>query len=305
MKTIIIIISILFSACVLHSQEYQKMVKEGNKWNYLEESFTTNGAGEARTYSYYVLNDTLIDNVLYKKLMCKTFIHNGSHLNSIGGLREDDALQTIFLKLNNTKAERELYSFNSKVGDTLSVDTTFFKDAYTVRFVKSVDMVELEGIKRKRIEVSDTTYRINNPHIAPNESFHDYWYEGIGSLAHCYFGMEDKNYLELLCAWNNENLIYKNPYQDECVYAYQSLGVKTEEVDRDEVDIFPVSLSKGLFEIRSDQKIATINVFTLNGIFISNQIHGNLIDLCDYPTGVYVVKIETSNGFVVEKIVKY
>jgi len=52
---------------------YHELLKEGNKWNVLQEMMGTCYCGWATTFSYTLSNDTLIENVNYKKLMCEIF----------------------------------------------------------------------------------------------------------------------------------------------------------------------------------------------------------------------------------------
>lgn len=312
MKKIIIIISILFSAYVLHSQEYQKMVKEGNKWNYLLFLGGTIGNGDYVTQSLSLKADTLIEDKVYKKIMCEIIALDKAYpAYYAGALREDDFTQQVFLKLPNVE-ERVLYSFNQQVGDTIAVDTLEYDERmkyveYSVRTVKSVEIVEFNNTKRRRIEISDSTYiKSTSAEWEPFETYRDYWYEGFGGTEHTFVPISHEiTYDEgLLCFWEKDNQIYHNSLGYDCEYTEDIKTGMIYETGSSIVEIYP-NLTSGRLTVKSNVPIKSVVIADLRGAVITKQEQCSNLDISNSPAGIYVVKIENSNGFVVEKIVKY
>jgi hypothetical protein len=300
MKKILITLLTVFITLNLFSQNYKKLVDISNKWNYLDEAITSNGEGEAKTFSLFISNDTTIQNTTFKKVMSKIIRFNRIDTVYAAAIREDTLSQKVFVKLPNEQ-ERTLYSFNQKIGDTISIDTTNWKDAYTVRYIKSIDTYDFNGSKGKRIEICDTTFRINATHMTPYESYTDFWYEGIGSLKELfelYHIGAFSSRLELLCFWNNGNLNYHNPNRSECQYAFASID-GLEDIKDSGFSIFP-NPTTGKVTIESPKQIDNICVVDILGKTILNS-RNNYIDLSEFKNGFYILRIKDKSGKHFEK----
>jgi len=287
----------------LNAQTYTQLVDITNRWNYLDEAFTTCCGGEAKTYSFFISGDTLISEVHYNKLMCKIFRYNDTSTVYTAGIREDTDKQEIFIK-EKEGSEKRVFSFKHKIGATISIDTTYWRDAYTIRYVKSIDSFKFGDFAGEKIEICDTLFRINAPYTAPSESYTDYWYEGIGSLREM-FGLVDVGsfevHLELLCFWTNDDQIYQNPNWSVCIYAIKT-GI--EEISNiSEMYLLP-NPTKGEFEVRLDNKIKEIVVIDILGSIVQKQ-NNRYINIAKQPAGIYLVRVVTKdNQIITKKLVK-
>jgi hypothetical protein len=302
MKKIGFLLLIISLVSNLYSQTYKKITDNTNKWNYLDQAFTTCCGGEARTYSLFLTSDTTISDTVYKKVMCKIIKHNSIDTVFAGGIREDTTLQSVYIRVEGSK-EKMIYAFNHEIGDTLSIDTTYWKDAYTIRYVKSIDTYDFDGFHGKKIGICDTTFRIDG-HFSPSESFTDFWYEGIGSLKSLFdlshiggFG-NDK---QLLCFWNNDIQIYQNPSWSICEYAIIT-GIE-ENISNTNLLLYPNPITN-YFEIKTDKEIKEVSVFDLHGRQLVKQ-HELIINMKYLPNGIYFVKIQMADKqSIIRKIIK-
>ncbi|MBN1415751.1 MAG: T9SS type A sorting domain-containing protein [Bacteroidales bacterium] len=303
MKQIGLWISAFILTANLYSQTYQKLIDSTNKWNYLDQAFTTCCGGEARTYSLFFTTDTIISDTVYKKVMSKIIKYNSTDTVYAGGIREDIIAQSVYVRTGESE-ERKIYSFDHKTGDTISIDTTYWKDAYTIRYVKSIDIFDFDGFQGKKIGICDTTFRTNMPHISPSETYTDFWYEGIGSLKCLFdlthiggFGID----MELLCFWSNNNQVYQNPDWSVCEYAIIT-GIEEEYTSKN-FFLYPNPTSD-IVEIKADKKVNEISVIDMNGNLLIKQ-EELILNLSNLPDGIYFVKLQMSNNqIVVRKIIK-
>jgi hypothetical protein len=311
MKKHLIIIFLLFLVINVNSQNYQELIKDGNKWNVLCEMLATCNCGFAKTYSLTLVNDTLIGELNYKKLMCETIDVENTSTVYAAAIREDTANKKVYVRYPD-KDEELLYDFDPNIGDTIFVrDIT--NDEKVIRFVKDVGDNTMNGYDGKQVTVSDTTYIIgynrpnNSYYTTKDESFSDVWYEGIGSLkslielGHIDTFAESIDNLELLCFWNYDNLIYHN-YRPECVYAYVFAGI--EEISNDQkINIYP-NPTKGELTIDSDLGISNIQIYDVKGNAII-ETKQKSINISGLSKGMYLVKVHTiSNEVKRYKIIK-
>lgn len=289
---------ILILTSRLFSQEYKKLVDSTNKWNYLDKAFTTCGCGEARTYSLFLSNDTIIENISYKKVISKIIKYNSIDTVYAAAIREDTIKQTVYIKQQDNP-EKLLYSFDHKVKDTISIDTTYYKDYVTIKYVKSIDDYVFNGIGGKRIGICDTTKRLNSS-SPPYESFTDFWYEGIGSFKQLFdlshiggFSID----MELLCFWNNSNFIYQNPNWTVCEYAIYA-GID-ENYNSSDFLLYP-NPTTGLITVESNKLIKEIYVIDIYDKTILNSKEVKL-DISNQPNGFYILRIRTVNNQLIDR----
>ncbi|MBK6965851.1 MAG: T9SS type A sorting domain-containing protein [Bacteroidales bacterium] len=304
MKLPLIALFIMIFAPELYPQEYKKLADTTNKWNYLDSAFTTNGYGEAKTNSLFITNDTLVEGISYKKLMCKIIRQNDTSVVYAAGIREDTVNQMVFIK-SIYGSEELLYSFIHAVGDTISIDTAFWNDYYTVRHVKSITTYDFNGFTGKKIEIVDSLYSIKNPNWPPAELTTEFWYEGIGSLNSIFnlysIGNLPVLEVELLCFWNQNNFIYQSPGWSVCEYA-----IITSVNDRlilPDLRIYPIPAS-GRLIIATEAEIKEICLLDIYGKVIFSTPEKEM-DISDFADGIYLLRIMTESGeIVVRKVIK-
>lgn len=304
MKTILITLLILIYSYESFSQDYRKLVDTTNKWNYLDSSFLTSGIGEAKTNSLFITNDTIIEEVSYKKLMCKIIREIDTSIVFAAGIREDTVNQQVFLK-EPFDSEKLLYSFNHSVGDTISIDTAYWNDYYTIRYAKSIGTYDFNGFTGKKIEICDSLYSINNPNMPPSELTTDFWYEGIGSLISTFNLYEIGNlpvgYVELLCFWNQNSLIYQSPQWAVCEYAI--ITAIKDNLIKPDLKIYP-NPTTGRLKIYSPAKIKEIIITDFDGKVVFCT-HKEEVDISNIANGMYLLRIMTeSNEIIFRKLIK-
>ena len=316
-----IIISIICTCSLFYvqAQNYQELLKEGNKWNVLQELLTTCCSGFATTFSFTLSGDTLIENVSYKKLMCEIFEANWrneivSRIVYAVALRENVENQKVYVKYPNDE-EQILYSFNLQIGDTISIHEHtdwLFGTERIVKYVKNIEDYNFNEYIGKKISVSDTTYNITRGF--KYETFTDVWYEGIGSLKTLipfYYNGSDtfeyeysaqNNGMELLCFWNYDDLIYRHEYREECVSAYT---VGLEDISNNRKIVIYQNFDKGELIIDSDLDISIIQVYNLMGNKIAETTQKN-VNITNFSNGIYLIKVHLSdNTIYTEKWIKY
>ena len=70
------------------------------------------------------------------------------------------------------------------------------------------------------------------------------------------------------------------------------------------IDLFP-NPTRGLLKIDTESDIYAISVFSINGELLQT-VNGNqpVIDISNLETGIYFVKVTSSHGILVQKIIK-
>lgn len=304
MRTTLITLLIFIFSFETFSQDYKKIVDTTNKWNYRDWYMTTNGEGESKTHSLFITNDTIIDNISYKKLMSKIIREIDTSTVFAAGIREDTINQLVYLKAQYD-SEKLIYSFDHNVGDTISIDTTSYGDGCYIRFVKSIDTYELNGFSGKKVEICDSVYHLNNPTWPPSEINTDFWYEGIGSFVSIFnlshIGMSPIFEIELLCYWNQNMLIYQSPEWNVCEYAIIT-AIENNSIIPD-LKIYP-NPTLSHFIISTKTEIKEIRLLDIHGksVFYSTSKD---IDISNLTNGIYILKITTeSNETINRKIIK-
>lgn len=144
--------------------------------------------------------------------------------------------------------------------------------------VHSIDSIDVLGEKRKVLYLSDA---------GENEL---YWISGIGSNRGLfYFQYQDAL---LLCVKDNNDLIYKNDENYDCVfYDYVS---SIDEIKSSSITVYPNPTSDN-FIIKSNKIIEKVEVFNSVGkliLSVSPNAIGFSMDLDKYEKGIYFIRID-------------
>jgi len=293
----------------LQSQSYQRMVETGNRWSYLVDIPILTGAGSYGgqiTNSFFLTNDTIIDNTKYVKLIRDVIKSGKTETSYVGALREDTINQRVYF-LNPWNKESLTYSFNHGVGDTLGVDTLTYNDGYIVRRIRSVDTFDFGGIQRKRLEVYNVLFKTQFGHISTHELFSDYWYEGIGSLNL----LTDRDSFEptygqntLLCFWHNNEQVYDNPAYDSCVYDNYQLYEDIKRISsNEEIILFPNPVP-GLLQVSCNEPIRKIELLDLDGKLLRST-STNELDVSMLADDIYFIRATTESArILIEHFIK-
>jgi hypothetical protein len=291
------------------------MVETGNRWNYINYPPTLLGDqydGPYRmTYSYWVSNDTTIGQTKYKKLMRDAITYEETRTYYVGACREDTVNQQVFFKLPGGN-EQLTYAFNHTIGDTIRVDSIGDLSKVVIRYVNSIDSINLGEIQRKRFEIVEMCYNYNE--TTPFFVFTDYWIEGIGSLKQLpdmiiypYMwtdaGLGGPYELALHCFWHNDEQIYHNPMYDSCVYASPHYyDIKRINAPK-EIILYPNPVS-GLLYVSCNEPLQKIELLDMGGNVLRTTA-ANELDVSKLAEGVYFIRMTPESARVlIERFIK-
>lgn len=299
-RKLFILACLLFGAHSGFSQSYLKLLNDSNKWNYLIEEMTTCGCGEIKTLSLFISGDTIISGELYNNFYCAIIRENSRDTNFVASLREDSLSQKVFVVLPNNE-EKTLYSFNVKVGDTLSCDTSFWMDYAFVKYVESIESYTYSNFSGKKININQKMIRIDGS-MQDMESAYDSWYEGIGSFKKLIDLQQFEDYSDviesgnLLCFSKNEELIYQRQGWDSCEYAL-IMDVKNVS-EKIEVYLYPNPTNDFIIIEGTNNEFHQIKIYDIKGSLLINQElnNDNKVNVKALSEGIYFIKVGNDKG---------
>lgn len=265
----------------------QQMVKEGNRWNVVIQSFF---GPNTRTQLYRIGQDTLLDDITYHTIFATGDTTNLNWQLSDKFIREDST-QKIFLKDGNAE-ETLLYDFGVEVNDTIPFKLGF--EDTCLLYVVSIDTVTFyNGAERKRINLGSSAFGDNSGY---------YWIEGVGSNLgplfnmYCYFDVEGF----LSCFYENDMLQLSNNYSIDCFIN------PTSNVLPSDIEIYPNPFSDVLNIQFEDTPIVSFQLYDIYGRLIMDHQNANQnIDTSRLNSGTYMIALHTKDGRVYsEKLVK-
>ena len=287
MRKIFLSTLVLFLTTSIYSQKYNELVKTGNKWNYLTNNLAACWCEVVRTYSLSITTDTLIGNVIYKKVMCEEIGEYQRKTVYGAALREDIVGKKVFIKYPSSP-EKILYDFNYKVGDTVSIKIAI-DSTKTINRVKSIETYSMNGYSGNKFLLCDTIENIGYKY----ESDTEIWYEGIGSNKMLFYLPQLLDNTTLLCFWSQENIIYHDSNWIECEYAYTKSGLEENSL-KSRINIYPNPTSNS-FTIDTDLDIENIKIFSILGNLLLETNKKN-VDISKLSKGSYILKVILSSG---------
>ncbi len=296
----LMIFFITLSSSIAYSQVNKSLIDTTKVWS----NIITNGGDQynnAYTIVYKIGNDTIFDNLVYKKVMRTDYLEEDTTLTNYNLkfiVREDSNI--VYARKYNGyydefSDEFIAYNFNLNISDTITLpiiiagDMIFGNNLYVV---DSVDSVLINNTYLKRIY-------LNNRIIDETEV----WIEGIGSL-HGLFELGswiDWSGSHLGCAWQNDDLLYSS---GNCLIYYGLDDVKSNE----EIKLFP-TIVKDKINISSTLQNYNISIYDAYGrtSLTKQKINqSNTIDISSFNNGVYIFVItnQENNTLKVGKIIK-
>lgn len=290
-KIIFALILISFGA---KSQNYTLLLENNKKWNVLEVNYSTCNCVEYKTNSYYLGNDTLVDTVVYKKLMDTLYLeglYNSIYSVTLlyGLIREDTLSHRVYFKqtdLYPAPPEYLLYDFDLDTGDY------FHYGDFDSLLVDTVDSVFISYKYFKRIK------------LRKNLSERLTWIEGIGALEGLVYSMPEFLFLnkELLCYWQNDTLVYtKGDPIYNCLYADFISDVP--EMGESIYNIYPNPVTNYLYiESESVMLDITINDINRRVLFNDKKKSGDArLDMSMLNPGFYILTINNQRYKILKK----
>ena len=251
---------------------------------------------------YFIDGDSTFNNINYKKykLTNDSIVTTG---NFYALVRQDSNNKQIFTIRSGETKESILYDFSLSVNDTTSVFPLSFPyhSGPISVIVDSIDSVKIGSEYRRRLKISG---------VNENTGFAEYWIEGIGSTMGLFNSgitgivVFDVRYGVLLCFEENGVLLYRDSNANTC-YQSPTIGL-AESVIKNQIVFFPNPVISS-FTIESNDEIQLFRTYSMTGkLFEQRKCHKKLIevDVTDYPSGVYLIMVQTKNSIISKRIIK-
>lgn len=226
------------------------------------------------------------------------YLSHNSGSSYIGAYREDVVAKKVYYIEPGQATDTLLYDFNLAVGDTLPPsyinDTAYIMTA-CLNVVSSIDSVLVGSFYHKR-------FNISNIMNMPSDSSYVSIIEGVGSttgLLYQLMGQFERKG-ELMCFSEQDSVLY--PPGAFCA----QYNVGFDEIKESQDFILYPNPTPGLFQIKTDQEINSIEVLDIFGrrIYYSEK-NQTEINISTFTNGIYFVRLIDSKGnSVVKKIIK-
>jgi len=288
-KSLLLVFTLLGSATLSLAQN--TIVNDNNSWATLRYGWEDNMPICCVVTQYvYFDGDSIVGDHLYKKVFgCNDQLHE--NIEYAGLMREEN--QKTYRKWNDSP-EYLIYDFSLEEGMSFEYD---YPRPVTL-YVKTVDFIEINGSMKKRMQITD------NP---DTEWILDTWIEDVGSLLGILWPCLHVNggRSELLCYFQNNELIYKNPIYSECYYDKVEDITSVQTIEDNDCYVFPNPVDDVLTISSPNNTLLKIEIFNMFGQQVYSQAYKNTIDISSLPTGLYFLKVyDTNEQVTVVKIIK-
>ena len=248
------------------------------------------------TQYVYFDGDSIVAGNSYKKVFsCIDKLHES--INYEGLIREQNQ-KTYFIP-NSFETEYLIYDFSLEIGMTFEYPLYPGLPETVLLEVKNIDMVEIHGVLKKRLLITH----------ASTDNIVDTWIENVGSLEgilHPSYGLiHDGASMTLLCYYQNNELIYKNPAYSKCYYDKWEDIISVQTIEVSDCSVFPNPIDNILNISCLSNTISRIEIFDFFGKKVYSDIYKNTIDMSSFSKGLYTLKVyETNKQVSVFKIIK-
>jgi len=282
----------MFNFNQVFSQKVFPEYSEQPSWSVLR-CFWTNCSTEKFSYE----KDTIMCNHNYSVIL----------INESPKYIRVDSLKVLLLdSASCLSKEYVMYDFSRKIGDTIyiayNLQNTPHMDTIPM-LISNIDTIEQFTIKHKRFEIKFGLQ-------GGTDLFRQmYWIEGIGSDIHPFFPYFYNNdasetSFQLLCCYQGNNQIFKNPVFQSCDTTITSLKSIN---DNNEVLISPNPCTNFFtIKFQNDMDVALQLFDSLGKLLISEKFKGHQkdISISKYPGCLYFLKILSENKLFCYKIIK-
>ena len=287
------LLALLLMACGMKAQETTSILKDNSEWNILWQS-TGVPTPELVTESLMVSGDTLVDGVLYKKVLRKlsseTQYWHGSLEYDLYGIIKEEESGKVFYKPKEQEIEYLLYDFGMNVNDTAIMYWCQNPNWEVHIRIDSIATQHIAGAERRVFYVSS------------KDSFSDWrwlntWVEGIGAteglLYSCHVVSAGGITLhELLCYHVDGELVWQNPIYNTCLIDNYD-GIQDNTVGFS-VQVYPnPAKDKVVIEGLETSEVQFYNAL---GQMVKTVRDTNEIDLSGLVEGVYLLRITDAEG---------
>lgn len=249
-------------------------------------------------------NDTIIDQKVYKKV---DYVYGYDYRGLFSGIREDTVEDKIFVYQKDI-GEVLTCDFSLSVGDTF-----FFPQHKCIPHYNHYCLNEHHGFM-----IADSIYFENDrkiitfdgPYYGNGERYYLNYFskvsfiEGIGpNYGPLGWFFDD---LALLCAYKDDNLVYKQWEDIDCEYTNLDGNIK--ELPYTPVSITPNPVVDGFYLQNNGAVFEEVFIYSIHGQCVKQlklQHPSQKIDISTLPTGIYLLKAIDEQGRVYSgKVVK-
>ena len=285
MKKLLFLIALGAMGLCVNAQTNNTIVNDNSSWATLVYGLGAyNVPCCVETQYVYFDGDSTVDAVSYKKVFSS---NDKLHKNiKYEGLIREQGQKTYFIPANS-ETEYLLYDFSLEEG--MSFEYSFLNGEPSATFyVNRVDFIEISGSMKKRMELKLFGRDV------------DIWIEEVGSLSGIlhpmYKGFLSGNERLLLCYYQKNELIYKNPVYSECYYDKDEdiVSVQTIMIDNN-IDVYPNPIDDALTVFSSNSTISLIEIFDISGKKVYSQTYKDSINMSHFSIGLYLLKVYDIN----------
>ncbi len=282
----IIILSVLFPSVLLQAQTAMPLLSADKIWKHVTTHCQPNGDITYSGYDTYILGDTIIEDIVYKKMYA---IDRGDHY-FYGAMRTEGT--KVYFRPLWPSMEGMIYDFGAQAGDTLNLQNQqFSSDVFQMR-VTSVDSVDLGNGMRKRIVVEDL-YGLQS----------ETWIDGMGSsyglhLSGASFYYATCGNTELLCFTEDGENLYLNETYPSCNMNQWTTSIVSIDDDSDLLNFYP-NPAKDVLNVNSSEMADYIKIFDLHGRLIIEKMpvaQNEVLNLSLLPGGIYIIAVSYRSG---------
>ena len=289
----LLVLLLMAGRVTIQAQETTNILKDNSEWNILWQS-TGVPTPESVTESLMVSGDTLVDGVLYKKVLRKlsseTQYWHGSLEYDLYGIIKEEESGKVFYKPIEQEIEYLLYDFGMNVNDTAVMYWCQNPNWEVHVRIDSIATQHIAGAERRVFYVSS------------KDSFSDWrwlntWVEGIGAteglLYSCHVVSAGGITLhELLCYHVDGELVWQNPIYNTCLIDNYD-GIQDNTVGFS-VQVYPNPAKDRV--VIEGVEASEVLVYNALGQLVKTVQGTNEIDLSGLVEGVYLVRIMDADG---------
>ena len=242
-----------------------------------------------QTRYYFFDGDSVFNGKTYKQ----TFYYQDEHHTErlFSGLMREENLKTYFIS-KESGIETILYDFSLEKGDTFEYLIGAMPTSIILSVLES-DSVLINNEWKKRLIVS---YEVTDTIIENIGSLRGLFYPLMYGVSGAFHG--------LLCHFQNNELIYKNPNYSECYYDKAEDFTSTQTTKIEDFYIFPNPVDD-LVTVSSTNTVSRIDIFDVLGKQICSLDNKNTVDVSSFPKGLYLFKVYGTEGeYSLFKIIK-
>ena len=287
------LLAFLMMAGEVKAQETTSILKDNSEWNILWQS-TGVPTPESVTESLMVSGDTVVDGVLYKKVLRKlsseTHYWHGSLEYDLYGIIKEEESGKVFYKPKEQEIEYLLYDFGMNVNDTAVMFWCQNPNCEVHVRIDSIATQHIAGAERRVFYVSSKDMFGDEWHWLNT------WVEGIGAMEGLLYSCHIVNaggitLHELLCYHEDGELVWQNSTYNTCLIDPLSIQDNTEASG---LQVYPNPAKDRV--VIEGMEVVEVKVCNTSGQMVKTVRGTNEVDLSRLAEGVYLLRIADANG---------